>query len=103
MSWPRLGVVKVVTVFDVNENRGKECERLGKITERKGFENSVPDTGLGVCTFGTDTITRQAKPSWVVAKKDYPTSQQVTHAPVDAVQHHCCLEFLFRSLLLLTM
>src|ERR1700753_1819123 len=44
MSWPRLGFVKVVTVFDVNENRGKEGERLGKITERKGFENSVPDT-----------------------------------------------------------
>ena len=45
-------------------------------------------TGLGVRTFGTDTITRQAKPSWVVAKKDYPTSQQVTRAPVDAVEHH---------------
>src|ERR1700753_2889317 len=43
MSWPRLGVIRVVTVFDTNENRGKECERLGKITERKGFENSVPD------------------------------------------------------------
>src|ERR1700753_3537803 len=42
-------------------------------------------TGLGLRTFGTHTITRQAKPSWVVAKKDYPTSQQVTHAPVDAV------------------
>ena len=25
-----LGVVRVVTVFDMNENRGKECERLGK-------------------------------------------------------------------------
>src|ERR1700753_1532948 len=42
-------------------------------------------TGLGVRTFGTDTITRQAKPSWVVAKKDYPTSQPVTRAPVDAI------------------
>ena len=42
-------------------------------------------TGLGIRTFGTDTITRQAKPSWVVTKKDYPTSQQVTRAPVDAV------------------
>src|SRR6201992_3323905 len=39
MSWPHLGVVRVVTVFDTNENRGKECEGLGKITERKGFEN----------------------------------------------------------------
>src|ERR1700753_2874988 len=39
MSWPRLEVVRVVTVFDTNGNRGKECERLGKITERKGFEN----------------------------------------------------------------
>src|ERR1700753_2196039 len=38
MSWPRLEVVRVVTVFDANENRRKECERLGKITERKGFE-----------------------------------------------------------------
>ena len=45
-------------------------------------------TGLGVCTFGTDTITRQAKPSWVVAKADYPMSQQVTRAPVDVVEHH---------------
>src|SRR6201992_216262 len=43
MSWPRLEVVRVVTVFDANEIRGKECERLGKITERKGFEKSIPD------------------------------------------------------------
>src|ERR1700753_1922605 len=35
-------------------------------------------TGLGVRTFGTDTITRQAKPSWVSTKTDYPSSQQVT-------------------------
>src|ERR1700759_1326243 len=39
MSWPRLEVVRVVTVFDANENRGKECEGLGEITERKGFKN----------------------------------------------------------------
>ena len=45
-------------------------------------------TGLGVHTFGTDTITRPDKPSWVVAKKEYPTSQEVTRAPVDAVKHH---------------
>src|ERR1700753_415521 len=43
MFWPRLEVVRVVTVFDTNENRRKECERLGKITARKGFENSIPD------------------------------------------------------------
>ena len=43
MSWPRLEVVKVVTVFDTNGNRGKECERLGKITERKRFRKSIPD------------------------------------------------------------
>ena len=45
-------------------------------------------TGLGVRTFGTDTITRLVKPSWVVTKTDYHTSQQVTRAPVDAVEHH---------------
>src|ERR1700753_2755590 len=43
MSWPRLEVVKVVTVFDTNGNRGKEWERLGKITERKRFRKSIPD------------------------------------------------------------
>src|ERR1700753_767577 len=57
-------------------------------------------TGLGIRTFGTDTITRQAKPSWVVTKTDYPTSQQVTCAPVDAVEHHGCR--VFRSCLVLT-
>ena len=41
-------------------------------------------TGLGICTFGTDTITCQAKPSWVSGKEGYPTSQEVTCAPVDA-------------------
>ena len=45
-------------------------------------------TGLGVHTFGTDTITRQAKPSWVVARKEYHMSQEVTRVPVDAVEHH---------------
>src|ERR1700759_4828603 len=45
MSWPRLEGVRAVTVFDANENRGKECERLGKITERKGFENQFLTDG----------------------------------------------------------
>src|ERR1700759_2679912 len=43
MSWPHLEVVRVVTVFDATENRRKECEGLGKITERKRFRKSIPD------------------------------------------------------------
>src|ERR1700753_2456773 len=59
MSWPRLEVVKVVTVFDTNENREKECEGLGEITERKGFKNqfltssSIPakaSSGMALCS-----------------------------------------------------